>query len=289
MNRRAFTLIELLVVIAIIAILAAILFPVFAQAKTAAKVISEMSNMKQVTTSEIMYTNDFDDVFPKGGTVNWSGWATGECDGTYGCLSWDKLAYPYMKSWELLNSPLDRSKGVPFPGGTIKRSFRAALNVFSGLGGINAAGTMYKPSKGGSDIPSPAATIMLTNQRNEILYSGTWWVYSTWYENWVWGVTSTNTRPNNPSYSTPNAYDSTTTALGGGNNYWGGVDISANGRSNYAFIDGHAKSHSKGYLFPGYVQKATGSLDVNPNFPGVCLYANQWSTSTATDCPVPQN
>ena len=59
--KRAFTLIELLVVIAIIAILAAILFPVFAQAKAAAKNTVALSNMKQIGTSIMLYANDADD------------------------------------------------------------------------------------------------------------------------------------------------------------------------------------------------------------------------------------
>jgi prepilin-type N-terminal cleavage/methylation domain-containing protein len=60
--KKAFTLIELLVVIAIIAILAAILFPVFAQAKAAAKKASAISNAKQLLLGEIMYSNDYDDM-----------------------------------------------------------------------------------------------------------------------------------------------------------------------------------------------------------------------------------
>ena len=64
--KRAFTLIELLVVIAIIAILAAILFPVFAQAKAAAKKTAALSNAKQLGTSVAIYTTDSDDSFPNG-------------------------------------------------------------------------------------------------------------------------------------------------------------------------------------------------------------------------------
>ena len=60
--KNAFTLIELLVVIAIIAILAAILFPVFAQAKTAAKKTAAISNQKQISLGLLMYMGDNDDV-----------------------------------------------------------------------------------------------------------------------------------------------------------------------------------------------------------------------------------
>ncbi len=63
-NRSGFTLIELLVVIAIIAILAAILFPVFAQAREKARTISCLSNLKQINTGRLMYVQDFDEVNP---------------------------------------------------------------------------------------------------------------------------------------------------------------------------------------------------------------------------------
>lgn len=72
--RRAFTLIELLVVIAIIAILAAILFPVFAQAKEAAKKTTCASNLRQIGVAMFIYQSDYEDGFPNTGESNlWAG------------------------------------------------------------------------------------------------------------------------------------------------------------------------------------------------------------------------
>jgi len=103
MRKQAFTLIELLVVIAIIAILAAILFPVFAQAKMAAKKTSELSNWKQMTLGSLMYAGDYDDTFTL--MCDWG-------DGTQSNLGWaDRLA-PYMKNLNILRSPLDSFQQV---------------------------------------------------------------------------------------------------------------------------------------------------------------------------------
>ena len=65
-TRLGFTLIELLVVIAIIAILAAILFPVFAQAREKARQISCISNEKQIGLAALQYTQDYDELMPLG-------------------------------------------------------------------------------------------------------------------------------------------------------------------------------------------------------------------------------
>lgn len=95
MKNRAFTLIELLVVIAIIAILAAILFPVFAQAKRAAKGTVALSGAKQMGLAQIMYTNDFDDAFSP----------VAEFDAGWDVYPWDYVQQPYMKSWSILLDP----------------------------------------------------------------------------------------------------------------------------------------------------------------------------------------
>src|SRR5579871_1886160 len=90
----AFTLIELLVVIAIIAILAAILFPVFAQAREKARTISCLSNGKQIGTAIVMYSQDYDETI-----VPW-GIRTGKPNDEWrhGLMSWVYLVQPYIKN-----------------------------------------------------------------------------------------------------------------------------------------------------------------------------------------------
>jgi len=94
-----FTLIELLVVIAIIAILAAILFPVFARAREKAREASCQSNLKQIILACIMYKSDYDGRFPHNCTSS----------SNAGCVApgwdWREVTYPYTKNWQLYTCP----------------------------------------------------------------------------------------------------------------------------------------------------------------------------------------
>ena len=107
MRNRAFTLIELLVVIAIIAILAAILFPVFAQAKVAAKKTSNLSNLKQDMTSSLIYSSDADDkaVPLQSSPCGYNDVFTGTPENLV--LNRGQLIQPYMKNFQMLRDPLD--------------------------------------------------------------------------------------------------------------------------------------------------------------------------------------
>jgi prepilin-type N-terminal cleavage/methylation domain-containing protein len=131
--RKAFTIIELLVVIAIIAILAAILFPVFAQAKAAAKATSCVSNLRQLSTGMAMYTNDFDDCYPTSflDGVGMGSWVTNgllpnfpPCASVKGAYDLCSIAdpetgaiYPYVKNKAIYRCPVDQTGIYKYKGG----------------------------------------------------------------------------------------------------------------------------------------------------------------------------
>jgi len=105
-SKQAFTLIELLVVIAIIAILAAILFPVFAQAKDAAKKTVCLTQAKQTGLAEMIYANDYDNMMVPAsyGEYNPNWYAPWFGQGV-GLLYWNQIIQPYIKSWDMLVCP----------------------------------------------------------------------------------------------------------------------------------------------------------------------------------------
>jgi len=112
-SSRAFTLIELLVVIAIIAILAAILFPVFARARESARKTSCLSNMKQIGLGFMMYAQDYDESLPAcpfaGNTFPWQVWPNTPGNG------WPAVFYtplqPYVKNVQILQCPSQNDTG----------------------------------------------------------------------------------------------------------------------------------------------------------------------------------
>ncbi|MBI1755811.1 MAG: type II secretion system protein [Fimbriimonas ginsengisoli] len=164
MFKRAFTLIELLVVVAIISILAAILFPVFSQAKEAAKKTVTLTNFKQMATGMLIYTGDNDDCFPlawspdtvkgvwrsvsgEGGTSSFvislpAGWR----GGTYAQsprvdednVMWANSIFPYIKNYgiyEAAGMPRFRS-GTPAivtDYGAHEGAFKASSVTFNGM------------------------------------------------------------------------------------------------------------------------------------------------------------
>ena len=201
MKRKAFTLIELLVVIAIIAILAAILFPVFAQAKAAAKRTSDLSNVKQIGLGMVMYTGDNDDILPATRVVETGdGWGNPALRRT-----WKDVTVPYIKnggrvanpvgnglytsagSGGLFQSPLSSnpwsdSDQTGFPGDETTRFPRSyAANKDAGrneYGGVtsdgrcadtiwteNYTGTIYNQGGNQGKLQNPAGTAMIAGTR----------------------------------------------------------------------------------------------------------------------------
>jgi prepilin-type N-terminal cleavage/methylation domain-containing protein/prepilin-type processing-associated H-X9-DG protein len=125
--KAGFTLIELLVVIAIIAILAAILFPVFAQAREKARQSSCLSNCKQIGTAVWMYAQDYDEHLPNAGP-DWPGnnkhpvYRAG-----YGWAMWAILLDPYIKSRQVWVCPSGPSSGGAYEWGPSRDRIKVNL------------------------------------------------------------------------------------------------------------------------------------------------------------------
>lgn len=282
-KNRAFTLIELLVVIAIIAILAAILFPVFAQAKAAAKNIKTVTYLKQTGTSQQLYLADYDDMYQQAGTMNGNGqsWVSGACQADVGCPSWDTLLMPYMKNFELFTSDFDKAPKTLSPYGSSKRSFRVAANVIRGWAGHNTwDGLDYGfQTISSTAIPAVGSTIVITEQRNAASAECSWWLGAAFYECGVWYSRSANTLANDDPIAV-----GTRVGLFA---YASGIDFSRVDKANYGFADTHVKNFPKGYVFPGYEQRVNATSAVDPTLKGVCLDADPFAIS-ATDCKLPE-
>lgn len=184
MIRRGFTLIELLVVIAIIAILAAILFPVFAQAKEAAKKTVTMSNAKQLGTAMMIYNNDTDDTFPIGCGIRPktgeylidrfipfpAGWFDdgGGWNGPVGVaessVHWANSIYPYMKSGQLTEvagAQVAQAAASDFTVPRLKQPYSLGLTFNGDLNSYSATA-----------VNAPSQAVMLWTGFGKLNYTG---------------------------------------------------------------------------------------------------------------------
>ncbi len=165
-SSKGFTLIELLVVIAIIAILAAILFPVFAQAKAAAKKTACLANTKQIGIGLYLYLQDSDDSLPM---ANYPGWTTGQPTTVFAFhngagvseLAWADLLLPYTKNQQIFKCPDDETSVHNTSGQTIpgkKLSYALNYYFYKKPGGISnfaiTGGNM-------SEMTAPASKIFV--------------------------------------------------------------------------------------------------------------------------------
>ena len=205
-RRAGFTLIELLVVIAIIAILAAILFPVFAKAREKARQASCQSNEKQIGIGILQYIQDNDEFLPpagSNGTAAGGPYSDSDSGGKFG--SWAQRIIPYVKSVQVYKCPSNPSSANLQNGGTdyngnpaFPISYAVSLHYF-GYQGDNPNPT--------ASINSPASKIMLGEQTagNVSMVAADW--------------------------------------VGGGNTIWRDRGFAGHtGRTNYLFGDGHVKS-----------------------------------------------
>jgi prepilin-type N-terminal cleavage/methylation domain-containing protein len=243
--KRAFTLIELLVVIAIIAILAAILFPVFAQAKGAAKKTVSLSNVKQITTAWIMYAGDVDDTLMRV-SVAGPGAAT-----TYW---WGKFDGTKLKEEEGLLYPYTKGKGIQ-----VDPSFDNKLRSVLGLTGYGYNHAYLSPSSYGPapdypEIPQAVNYSQIGSVSETVAFA-------------------TCARINNWSYATPTLEGSTYLDPPS----WNGPTFQGrhNGVGVVAWTDGHADakkpvlrtgSFGYGYNAKDFTPIVLGDLDKDGDF-----------------------
>jgi prepilin-type N-terminal cleavage/methylation domain-containing protein/prepilin-type processing-associated H-X9-DG protein len=261
---RAFTLIELLVVIAIIAILAAILFPVFAQAREKARGASCLSNLKQIGTAMIMYTQDYDENF-----VHYTEYCNripnplkpndpNHPNGVW--QMWQAALDPYLKNWQVYTCPSDTysSSKDPFVN-FYDLSYGYNYGYLSELivqGGAVAPATA-DPGCGASQwfqahsqafVQQPASIVMVADAGGKFFDSG--------------GGSTLGSMVNPPDAWPSSEYFYGPVQVGWGLNCqdyfqgskWGDTDGFAwrhtNG-GNVAMVDGHAKFYQVGALASG--------------------------------------
>lgn len=210
--KKAFTLIELLVVIAIIAILAAILFPVFAQAREKARQTSCISNTKQIGTALMMYVQDFDEVLPF--NDNGPDWTPGNARSTFDVLQ------PYIKNTQIYTCPSAGSDKVRIFMNYDNTNRPFITYAINNLYWNNPAQALFEKyiQTSLAGIEDSAGTVFCGDSRPAANQ-----------QHWAWQVTGTtlNTTVNPPILGYPD--------------YQGQFVARHNGGLNFTFFDGHAK------------------------------------------------
>ncbi len=153
MRKQGFTLIELLVVIAIIAILAAILFPVFAKAREKARQSSCLSNLKQLALASLMYVQDYDEM-----SQRWHGyWDSGQVP-TVSDPFWYQYIIPYTKNQQIFLCPSAADKALD-PAYSPANTYLCTYAVSNGW-----------PQQALGSFVSPSETVMLCETQNSNYY-----------------------------------------------------------------------------------------------------------------------
>jgi prepilin-type N-terminal cleavage/methylation domain-containing protein len=253
--KSAFTLIELLVVIAIIAILAAILFPVFAQAKLAAKKASAISNSKQSALASLMYINDYDDTF----LFIDAYWVPNQ-NNSYRQISYYENVNPYVKSADLAGSPASYINNKNVYGFTSCNPSAGALTNYNismrPNGAIipNAGENFNGGTVTGTSVIVPANTILMidstTSKNAYISYD---------YHNEM--IQGTSLHPANQVLKNATFSDNQCGGYTRNTTQVTGLDSATayTGLTVFTFVDGHAKplKFAQACFFPG-VNASTG-------------------------------
>jgi prepilin-type N-terminal cleavage/methylation domain-containing protein/prepilin-type processing-associated H-X9-DG protein len=249
-NKKAFTLIELLVVIAIIAILAAILFPVFAKAREKARQITCASNLKQIGLGFTQYIQDYDEHLPC--STNWTG-------GNSGNVGWAGQIYTYVKSTGVFHCPDDPTNNGVINTNEVTYPVSYAMPKAS-MPQDNAPGGTNLPNGGGPTLVST----MNAPSLSVALYE----------ENGAQADVTNPQEQGSPSGSgksnlTSGTYE--TGPIAGSNGEMGTVPPLHTNMSNYLMWDGHVKA-----VTPGAV---SGGL--NPNGPTSPFWVGNYAAGTS--------
>lgn len=229
MKRKGFTLIELLVVIAIIAILAAILFPVFAQAREKARQTACLSNLKQLATGGMLYSQDYDEKF--------FAYANETANPAY---LWNAGFEVYMKNKQVQFCPDATQMNKPLPGfsapwGGVNGAWGPAFPDYVGSYTMN--GYLYY-----GDVPHPVSpngsnlTPFCATQLSAVVSPAKtgWFGDGVWVDAWPRTLVP-NSQPCDPKHIDYNTNDS------GGNGLYRMCVARHSGGLDLAYVDGHAK------------------------------------------------